>query len=115
MRKMPRSKSPKLIAAKPQQTLIEAKPTPVPGGFLKTMKDGFAFGIGSSLARNLIETPKEFLKESEQNHQNYKEYPLKCKKLESEFNSCIQSNSPEETCQKEMDDLNMCFIRNEKF
>jgi hypothetical protein len=71
---------------------------------MSVVKDGLAFGLGSSVARHLVDsvfkTPPPTVEP--------RPYP-KCETMQQEFESCVQLRMPEETCQKQLDGLNACF------
>lgn len=71
---------------------------------MEVVKDGLAFGLGSSVARHLVDsvfkTPAQPVEP--------RPYP-KCDTMQQEFESCVQLRMPEETCQKQLDTLNACF------
>lgn len=77
----------------------------------QSIKQGFGFGVGTSLARTLVE--RAFAspvsgQQPQQQAQQPQQQKKSCKELEAEFNQCIQAQLPENTCQDFMDRYNQC-------
>jgi hypothetical protein len=79
----------------------------------QSIKQGFGFGVGTSIARNVVD--RMFAGPSASSvgaGGAVTSLPPKkmktCKELEAEFNHCIQAQLPENTCQDFMDRYNQC-------
>ncbi len=82
--------------------------TPSSGGFLSTMAEGFSFGVGSSVARNIVDRifspstiPATIPKTTSNN--SY------CSDLEKSWNECMSMNNQDlNICRKAYEDYEAC-------
>jgi len=98
-----RSRSPLQRKPVPQPPVLQ--PVTKSPGFMSSVKDGFALGLGSSVARTLVDrafTPAVAPAVPSSTRRT-------CDTLQEEFDSCVQLRIPSETCQRQLDLLNMCF------
>jgi hypothetical protein len=117
---MPRTSSPPRSSVKsfplhkPSKALPLPAPTPyVPSqssvqapGLLDSVKQGFGWGVGTSIARSLF-TPSES-KSSTPLSQPVQ--TSKCQEVEHAFNTCIKSAPHDiQTCQEQLDKYNKCL------
>lgn len=70
--------------------------------FTQTMKDGFAFGAGSAVARTVVD---RMFSPSVPATQQTKS----CEDRLTAFNHCIKAQLPENTCQDSLELLNQCL------
>lgn len=96
-----RSRSP--LQRKPVHQPPVLQPVIKPPGFLSVVKDGFALGLGASVARTLVD--RAFTPTPLPSRNPYSS----CDTLQEEFDSCVQRQMPSETCKQQLDVLNICF------
>ena len=80
---------------------------PSSGGFLSTMAEGFSFGVGSSVARNIVDrifspsVPATIPKTTSNN--SY------CTDLEKSWSECMNMNNQDlNICKKAFEDYELC-------
>lgn len=76
--------------------------------FGQVMKDGFAFGVGSSIARTVVDSVLGLSSASSSAAAPVPSVKKTCPELEAEFNSCIRGQLPEHTCQDFLERYNQC-------
>ena len=93
----------------PKSTLLAPVSSSVPssGGFLSTMAEGFSFGVGSSIARNIVDrifspsVPVSIPKRTPNN--SY------CTDLEKSWSECMSMNNQDlNICRKAYEDYEAC-------
>lgn len=81
---------------------------PSSGGFLSNMVDGFSFGVGSSVARNIVDrifTPSPSRVSSSVTPLPHKQ----CEELEKSWNECMNlHNQDNNICRKAFEDYETC-------
>ncbi len=98
---------PPAVAPKPTLSTPVSSATPSSGGFLSTMAEGFSFGVGSSVARNVVDrifspsVPVTIPKTTSNN--SY------CTDLEKSWNECMSMNNQDlNICRKAYEDYEAC-------
>jgi hypothetical protein len=106
--KMPRSKTALVVPAK-TTTAVQVVPAQAPPSFMQTIKEGFAFGAGSSIARNVIDrvmSTGQTLPPSRVCHEP-------CLLERNVFENCIISEDNEAYCGNEQLKLRNCIKNNQ--
>lgn len=89
-----------------------------PPGFLQSVKDGFSFGVGTSVARNLVDGwfgsgPKPtgaFAPTTPTVSPPPSNTKPRCLEEQTSFDLCVKAAPHDiQTCQKQLDDLNTCL------
>ena len=79
-------------------------PTTTSSGFLSTMSDGFSFGVGSSVARNLVDRTFSSNSNSPKVESNHM-----CNDLEKSWKECMSMNNQDlNICKKAYEDYEAC-------
>ncbi len=101
-----KSSAPPAVAPKPTLS-TPVSSTPFSGGFLSTMAEGFSFGVGSSVGRNVVDrifsplTPVVIPKTTLNN--SY------CSDLEKSWNECMSMNNQDlNICKQAYEDYEAC-------
>ncbi len=88
-----------------------------PPSFTQTMKEGFAFGTGTAIARNIVDrvmapNPSSTQPTPQPTTQPTTQPPKvspTCETLYNEFDRCVRERIPEESCQASLERLNQCL------
>jgi hypothetical protein len=112
-RQTPPAKSPAVQRTVPTTSPFTPTPLHVEQPTLgQTIKQGFGFGVGTSLARNLVDrafaSPAQPQTQTQTQTQTQQKPQKSCKELEAEFNQCIKGQLPENTCQDFLERYNQC-------
>jgi len=97
------------------------------GGFLSSVADGFSFGIGSSIARNMVDSifhpiPRVYSSSSSSSTSSNTETKEKkdelkgktCEDLVKTFRECMTMNSTNfDVCNQAYQDYNQCMLQKE--
>ncbi len=98
------------IPPPPQPLVSTSTPTSTSmgGGFLSTMMDGFGFGVGSSIGRNMVD--RFFLSSSINSIPvSTQKENTNCKELNKSLQECLQMNGSDmNICKKAFDDYEAC-------
>ena len=88
----------------PQNSVVQV---PASQGLLDSVKQGFGWGVGTSIARSFFEPTKSStppLTQAQPPQAN------KCQELENSFNSCVKGAPYDiQTCQPQLDSWNACL------
>ena len=93
--------APAVQTTTPTQAALTTTTNP---SFTQTMKDGLAFGVGTAVARNVVDrilSPSAPAPAALQTKS--------CEQQWTAFNHCIKAQLPENTCQDSLELLNQCL------
>lgn len=95
---------PPQTSIQPQNSVVQV---PASQGLLDSVKQGFGWGVGTSIARSFFEPTKSStppLTQAQPPQAN------KCQELENSFNSCVKGAPYDiQTCQPQLDSWNTCL------
>ena len=95
-----------ISSPKKVETINKPFVTSSPSGFLSSMVDGFSFGVGSSVARNMVD--RLFSSSSSSMLGSTKEDVI-CKELNKSFIKCMNMNNRDlNICKKAFEDYELC-------
>lgn len=87
------------------ETINKPFVTSAPSGFLSSMADGFSFGVGSSVARNMVDR----LFSSSSSSSGITKEDVICKELNKSFIECMNMNNQDlNICKKAFEDYELC-------
>ena len=109
---MPRSTSPskRSVASSVPTVLPKVVPAPQPPSLIQTLKEGFAFGAGSSIARNMIDRMMPTAQTLPPSRVCHEPCLLQLK----EYENCILSQDNEAFCGDKRASYNDCKQKSEK-